>query len=176
MDKSIEKEEHTFFEGQKKAEKTVQCEEEQCLKSWENPVEAAFSLKGQDIRAYSPLVLAFIGDSVYDLIVRTVVVEQGNTHVNLLHKRCSQLVKADAQAAMIERLLPLLSEEETAVYKRGRNAKVVSKARNASLASYKKATGFEALMGYLYLEHKMERILELVKLGLKEELCRKQIL
>lgn len=137
-------------------------------KNWENPVETAFALKGQDIRTYSPLVLAFIGDSVYDLIVRTVVVEQGNTHVNLLHKRCSRLVRADAQAAMVDRLLPFLSEEETAAYKRGRNAKVGSKSRNASLAAYKKATGFEALMGYLYLEHKMERILELVKLGLNE--------
>lgn len=135
---------------------------------WINPVEAAFSLKGQDIRTYSPLVLAFIGDGVYELIVRTLVVEQGNTHANLLHKRCSQLVKAEAQAAMIERLLPLLSEEETAVYKRGRNAKVGSKSRSASLADYKKATGFEALMGYLYLAHKMERILELVKVGLEK--------
>lgn len=169
MDESIGNREHMFCERQKEAEKAVRCEgEEQCAKGWENPVEAAFALEGQDIRTYSPLVLAFIGDSVYDLIVRTVVVEQGNTHVNLLHKRCSQLVKADAQAAMVERLLPLLSEEETAVYKRGRNAKPGSKARNASLSSYKKATGFEALMGYLYLEHKMDRILELVKLGLKE--------
>ena len=166
MDENVDKKEQ-MFDG---VDEEKQCMEEvQCEKDWKNPVETAFALKGQDIRTYSPLVLAFIGDGVYDLIVRTIVVEQGNTHVNLLHKQCSQLVKADAQAAMVERLLPLLSEEETAVYKRGRNAKSGSKARNASLASYKKATGFEALMGYLYLEHKMDRILELVKLGLKEE-------
>ena len=168
MDESLEREEQMFDTGREAAVEEQQCSGEvEYAGDWENPVETAFDLKGQDIRTYSPLVLAFIGDGVYDLIVRTIVVEQGNTHANLLHKRCSQLVKADAQAAMIERLLPLLSEEETAVYKRGRNAKVVSKARNASLAAYKKATGFEALMGYLYLEHKMERILELVKLGLK---------
>lgn len=141
---------------------------DESVENWENPVETAFSLEGQDIRTYSPLVLAFIGDGVYDLIIRTLIVEQGNTHANLLHKRCSQLVKAEAQASMAECLQPLLTEEETAVYKRGRNAKVGSKARNASMAEYKKATGFEALIGYLYLAHRMERILELVKLGLKE--------
>lgn len=144
--------------------------DESIEKIWENPVETAFLLEGQDIRTYSPLVLAFIGDGVFDLIVRTIIVEQGNTHANLLHKRCSRLVKAETQAAMIEKLLPLLSEEEMAVYKRGRNAKVGSKSRSASLADYKKATGFEALLGYLYLDHKMERILELVKTGLEERI------
>lgn len=144
--------------------------DESIEKIWENPVETAFLLEGQDIRTYSPLVLAFIGDGVFDLIVRTIIVEQGNTHANLLHKRCSQLVKAETQATMIEKLLPLLSEEEVAVYKRGRNAKVGSKSRSASLADYKKATGFEALLGYLYLDHKMERILELVKTGLEERI------
>lgn len=163
MDESIEKEERMFEYARAETK-----EDEGKEGDWENPVETAFSLKGQDIRTYSPLVLAFIGDGVYDLIVRTLIVEQGNTHANLLHKRCSQLVKAETQASMIEHLLPLLSEEETAVYKRGRNAKVGSKARSASLAEYKRATGFEALMGYLYLDHKMERILELVKLGLEE--------
>lgn len=144
--------------------------DESIEKIWENPVETAFLLEGQDIRTYSPLVLAFIGDGVFDLIVRTIIVEQGNTHANLLHKRCSQLVKAETQAVMIEKILPLLSEEEVAVYKRGRNAKVGSKSRSASLADYKKATGFEALLGYLYLDHKMERILELVKAGLEERI------
>lgn len=164
MDESIEKEEQVF--DYTALEIQENCEKEEY---WKNPVEAAFALKGQDIRTYSPLALAFIGDGVYDLIVRTLILEQGNTHVNLLHKRCSQLVKAETQASMMERLLPLLSEEEAAVYKRGRNAKVGSKARSASLADYKKATGFEALMGYLYLDHRMGRILELVKLGLAEK-------
>lgn len=136
------------------------------LKNWENPVELAFALKGQDIRTYSPLVLAFIGDGVYDLIVRTIIVERGNTHANVLHKRCSQLVKADAQAKMMEIVMPILTEEEVAVYKRGRNAKTGSKSRSASLADYRRATGFEALIGYLYLEHRMDRILEITGMGL----------
>ncbi len=133
---------------------------------WENPIEAAFCLSGQDIRTYSPLVLAFIGDGVYDLVIRTLVVEQGNTHANILHRRTSKIVKAETQAAVIEALLPVLTEEEQAVYKRGRNAKSGTKARSASLADYRKATGFEALIGYLYLEHRIERVLELVKTGL----------
>lgn len=136
------------------------------LKNWENPVELGFALKGQDIRTYSPLVLAFIGDGVYDLIVRTIIVERGNTHANVLHKRCSQLVKADAQAKMMEIVMPILTEEEVAVYKRGRNAKTGSKSRSASLADYRRATGFEALIGYLYLEHRMDRILEITGMGL----------
>ncbi len=114
---------------------------------WENPIEAAFCLPGQDIRTYSPLVLAFIGDGVYDLVIRTLVVEQGNTHANILHRRTSKIVKAETQAAVIEALLPVLTEEEQAVYKRGRNAKSGTKARSASLADYRKATGFEALIG-----------------------------
>lgn len=164
MDESVEKEEQMFDRAGAEMKESEGKEGD-----WVNPVETAFSLKGQDIRTYSPLVLAFIGDGVYDLIVRTLIVEQGNTHANLLHKQCSRLVKAETQAVMIEGLLPILSEEETAVYRRGRNAKTGSKARSASLADYKKATGFEALIGYLYLEHKMERILELVKLGLEGE-------
>lgn len=173
MDESVEEmerigqtveNEHMFYNVEEETG-----EEKVFAEHWENPVETFFSLKGQDIRTYSPLVLAFIGDSVYDLVIRTLIVEQGNTHAGLLHKRCSQLVKAEKQAAMIEGLLPLLSEEETAVYKRGRNTKIGSKARSASMAEYKRATGFEALVGYLYLAHRMERILELIKLGLETE-------
>lgn len=163
MDESVEKTGQMF-------ERTAEAKENEGKEeNWENPVEEAFALKGQDIRTYSPLVLAFIGDSVYDLIVRTLIVERGNTHANLLHKRCSMLVKAEAQAALMERIDAALTEEERAVYKRGRNAKIGSKSRSASMADYKRATGFEAIMGYLYLDHRMERILELVKLGLEEE-------
>lgn len=163
MDESVEERERMFDAAAEEMPGSGEREE-----NWENPVETAFALEGQDIRTYSPLVLAFIGDSVYDLIIRTLVVEQGNTHASRLHKRCSQLVKAEAQAFVAEFICPFLTEEEMAVYKRGRNAKVGSKARSASMAEYKKATGFEALIGYLYLTHRMERILELVKLGLNE--------
>ncbi len=125
-----------------------------------------FGIKQQDIRTYSPLTLAYIGDGIYDLVIRSIVVGQGNTHANLLHKKTSSMVKAKAQSDMMEILLPHLSEEETAVYKRGRNANSPTMAKNATMSDYRRATGFEALMGYLYLKDDFDRLLELVKLGL----------
>lgn len=129
-------------------------------------IKEAFAVKEVDVRAYSPLTLAYIGDAVYDIIIRTVVVERANRATNELHKKTSSFVKAQAQAAMIEALSDVLTEEEEAVYKRGRNAKSYTTAKNASIADYRKATGFEALIGYLYLKDDMGRILELVKEGL----------
>ncbi|MCR1842433.1 Mini-ribonuclease 3 [Murimonas intestini] len=125
-----------------------------------------FQMGEVDIRTYSPLTLAYIGDAVYDLIIRTLVVERGNCPPHKLHKRTSQIVKAPAQAEMIERILPLLGGEEEQIYKRGRNAKSFSTAKNASVLEYRKATGLEALMGFLYLRGDMGRIVELVKAGL----------
>ena len=119
-----------------------------------------------DIRSYSPLALAYIGDGIYDLIIRSMIVGKGNTQANLLHRQTSQLVKAHTQSEMIEILLPELTEEELAVYKRGRNAKSPTTAKNATVADYRRATGFEALMGYLYLENQMERMMELIKTAL----------
>ena len=127
-----------------------------------------FGLKQPDVRAYSPLTLAYLGDAVYEIIIRSVIVEQSNAPVQKLHKRSSALVKASAQASMIKKLEPLLSEEEEAVYKRGRNAKSYTVAKNASMTDYRMATGFEALMGYLFLQGRMDRILELVHEGIKE--------
>lgn len=130
-------------------------------------IKETFACKENDVRAYSPLTLAYIGDVIYDLIIRTVVVERGNRAANELHKRTIQYVKAQTQAQMIEALLPRLSEEEEAVYKRGRNAKSYTTAKNASIGDYRKATGFEALLGYLYLSNRMERVLELCKQGIE---------
>lgn len=129
----------------------------------------AFDLKEQDYRGYSALTLAYIGDCIYDLVIRTVVVLQKNGQVNDLHKKTVRFVKAETQAVMMQGLLEqeFLTEEETAVYKRGRNTKSHTVAKNASVAAYRKATGFEALLGYLYLTGNMERILEVVKEGLK---------
>lgn len=126
-----------------------------------------FSCKEVDIKTYSPLTLAYIGDSIYDLIIRTVIVEQGNRGTSGLHKSASQLVKAGTQAAMIEALAEELTEIEMAVYKRGRNAKSYTSAKNATIADYRKATGFEALMGYLYLTDDCDRAIELIKIALK---------
>lgn len=126
----------------------------------------AFGLRDVDLRTYSPLTLAYIGDAIYDLVIRTLIVKQGNSRPEKMHKRASALVKASAQAAMIERLLPVLTEEEHAIYKRGRNAKSYTMAKNATMLDYRKATGFEALMGYLYLKEDIERLIDLVKTGL----------
>lgn len=119
-----------------------------------------------DIKSYSPLTLAFIGDAIYDLVVRTGVVAQGNTRADKLQKRTVTLVKASAQSDMIEAILPSLTEEEEEVYKRGRNAKSHTMPKNATVADYRRATGFEALLGYLYLQDDMDRIMELIKLGI----------
>lgn len=128
-------------------------------------LKAQFEIPDVDVRTYSPLALAYIGDGIYDLIIRSLVVAKGNTKASELHKRTSQIVKAHTQAEMVELLLPLLTEEEVAVYRRGRNAKSPTMAKNATMADYRKATGFEALMGYLYLQDQFERIVELVKAG-----------
>jgi len=130
-------------------------------------IRQQFQLKAQDMRTYSPLVLAYIGDGIYELVIRTVTVGQGNRQVNKLHRQTSRFVKAQAQSAMMETLLPLLDEEEVQVYKRGRNAKSYTTAKNASVNDYRRATGFEALMGYLYLQGNMGRLLELVKAALE---------
>lgn len=126
-----------------------------------------FPGKRQDIRAYSPLTFAYIGDAVYDLIIRTMVVERANRSVGDLHRITVKYVKAAAQARIMQALLGELTPEEQDVYRRGRNAKPGTKAKNATLADYLKATGFEALLGYLYLTDNMERVLELVKKGVE---------
>ena len=127
-----------------------------------------FEIADIDVRTYSPLTLAYIGDGIYDLIIRSLVVAKGNTRAGELHKRTSQLVKAKTQAELIEVLLPFLTEEEADIYRRGRNAKSPTMAKNATMSDYRKATGFEALMGYLYLKDEFERIVELVKTGIEQ--------
>ena len=117
---------------------------------------------------YSPLTFAFIGDAVYEVVIRTMIVDEANRSANDLHKESSNYVKASTQAKLSEILMDDFDEDELAVFKRGRNAKINTKAKNASLSEYKKATGFEAVIGYLYLEGKTERMIELIKKGLEE--------
>lgn len=128
-------------------------------------IKEQFGIAEVDIRTYSPLTLAYIGDGIYDPVIRSVVVGKGNTRAGELHKRTSQIVKAHTQAEMMEVLLPLLTEEEADIYRRGRNAKSPTMAKNATMSDYRKATGFEALMGWLYLQDEFERLVELVKTG-----------
>lgn len=116
-----------------------------------------------NITDYSPLTLAYIGDGIYEVIVRTVIVDEANRQVNKIHKSASNLVKAETQAKMIHYIMDDLSEEEVKIYKRGRNAKAVTRAKNASMSDYRTATGFEALMGWLYLTGQSERMMELIK-------------
>ena len=127
-------------------------------------VKQKFECGEVDIRAYSPLTLAYIGDAVYDLIIRTVVVERANRPANTLHKMVVRYVNAGMQAKMIDSLEEELTEEEKAVYHRGRNAKSYTTAKNASVADYRRATGLEALIGYLYLQGEMDRMLTLIGL------------
>ncbi len=131
-------------------------------------INEAFDCGERDIRTYSPLTLAYIGDAVYDLIIRSVVVERGNRAVNLLHRSAVKYVNAGAQARMIEALQESLTQEEEDIYRRGRNTKSHTAAKNAAIEDYRKATGMEALVGYLYLTGRTARILELVKLGLEK--------
>lgn len=119
-----------------------------------------------DAQSYSSLALAYIGDGIYDLVIRSMIMGKGNAHVNDLHKRASRLVKAHAQSEMIGILQPELTQEELAVYKRGRNAKSYTMAKNATVGDYRRATGFEALMGYLYLKNETDRMMELILKGL----------
>lgn len=133
-----------------------------------NAIRQEFECKEVDIRAYSPLTLAYIGDAIYDLIIRTIVVERANRPANKLHKTVVRYVNAGTQAQMIMALEEELTEEEKAVYHRGRNAKSYTSAKNASIADYRKATGLEALFGYLYLQGRMDRLLMLVRLAFEK--------
>ena len=127
-----------------------------------------FGLEEQDLRTYSPLTLAYIGDAIFELVVRTVLVERKNTQAEKLHKAATKIVKAETQALMIEAIKDDLTEEEMAVYKRGRNAKAVTRAKNATMSEYRRATGFEALMGYLYLKGEIGRMIELIHMGVEK--------
>lgn len=130
-------------------------------------MQEIFQMKEVDPGTYSPLTLAYIGDSIYDLVIKSLVVNEGNKQVQKLHKATSTLVQASAQSKMMRKMQEHLTEEEHAVFKRGRNTKSVSPAKNQSITDYRRATGFEALMGYLYLKKEWKRMLDLIKIGLE---------
>lgn len=129
-----------------------------------------FEIRRKETNSYSPLTLAYLGDAVFEIVIRTVIVEKKSGTVKSLHRLSSSLVNAKAQAELMSRIMDVLTEEERSVFKRGRNAKSHSVAKHADIHDYRTATGFEALMGYLYLNGRMERLLELIHLGLGE-LC-----
>ena len=119
------------------------------------------SLSDSDIRMYNPLVLAYIGDSVYDTFIRTMLVSNGSIQVKKLHQRSIKFVSAKAQAEITEHLYSILTEDEQDILRRGRNTKSNSVPKNADMNDYRYATGFEALIGYLYLIGSTKRLMEL---------------
>lgn len=115
----------------------------------------------EQARIIDPVVLAFLGDAVYTLLVREKLVLGNEGKTGELNRLASSLVSAHGQSDLLERVLPLLTEEEAAIYRRGRNAKKPTKSKNASVLDYVRSTGFEALVGYLYLTGRTDRIEEL---------------
>lgn len=131
-------------------------------------MKKSLEFKETDLAGYSPLTLAYLGDAVFDLVIRSYVVNKGNVQVNKLHHHTSKIVKAETQARMADFLEDKLNKQELSFYKRGRNAKSHTSAKNASVMDYRKATGFEALVGFLYLTGQYERMLEIIKMALVE--------
>lgn len=117
----------------------------------------------KDITSYSPLSLAFIGDAVYELVVRTLVVENGNASPKKLQQKATMYEKAVTQARLADIILSELTDEETEIFRRGKNSSPHTKAKNATLTDYLKATGFETLIGYLYLTGQNDRMLTLIR-------------
>jgi len=126
-----------------------------------------------EVKRLNPLVLAYIGDAVYELYIRKYLIITQGTLVNQLHKRATKFVKAEAQANIVHNIMVDLTEEEITIVKRGRNSKSGSVPKNADLSDYKYATGFEALIGYLYLIDNQERLINLISKAI--ELLEKQI-
>lgn len=119
----------------------------------------------QNPQLYAPLTLAIIGDSVYDLYVRTRLSEGGSLPTHTLHKTATSYVKAAAQAKSAYAIMDVLTEEEVAIFKRGRNAHSATVPKNASISDYRAATGFEALLGYLFLKDAGERLDEILSMA-----------
>ncbi len=119
-----------------------------------------------DIRQYSPLALAYMGDCIFDLCVREYILKQANMSANKLHQKSKALVNATSQSKMYKSLLDMVSEEEKAILKRGRNAHSNTKAKNSTMIDYKNATGLEALFGYLYLKGEQKSKRKIIKIRL----------
>lgn len=124
-----------------------------------------FDIKPMDVMNLQPLVLAYVGDAVYEVYIRTMLVINNNTNVNMLHKMSVNYVKAKAQSDIVHKLSEKLTQDEQDVVRRGRNAKSVTVPKHAEIADYRYSTGYEALIGYLYLMNNTERLMEILKLS-----------
>ena len=125
--------------------------------------------KEQIIRSYNSLSLAYIGDAVYELLVRRHILEKGITVNGQMHLAAKRYVSAAAQSEILEKISDILTEDELSVIRRGRNAKSHSHPKNADLADYHNATGFEALWGYLHLANDVQRINEIFNIITQRE-------
>ncbi len=125
-----------------------------------------FEIKGNIVSDYSPLALAFIGDAVFEVYVRTFVLSKGNMPPHRLHIEAANFVKAKSQAIIMHSISENLSEEEQEIARRGRNAKSGTIPKNADITDYKNATGLESLFGYLYLTGKTKRLKELMNIAI----------
>ena len=140
---------------------------EKSIISLEDGLDSVFGLSSKDWKLYSPLTLAYLGDAVYEMVIRTICVKRANMQTQKLHRKVTGYVSAKAQAKMMDALAGELTEEEESIYRRGRNSKPYTKAKNASMEEYLKATGFEALVGYLYLQKEYERMNALIAHGIE---------
>lgn len=128
-----------------------------------------FDIKKEEVELLSPLVLAFVGDTVYDLFIRTMLVTSSTNGVNMLHKTATGYVCCSAQSDSIKGIEDMLTEKELSVFKRGRNAKA-HPPRNADVVKYHNATGLETLVGYLYLSGQSQRLYEIMREILKKDI------
>lgn len=126
------------------------------------------TLEEKEARNLNPQVLAFVGDCVYSMYIRHKIVITEKLTGKELHSRVTHFVKASGQSNFINKLLPMLTEEELGVFKRARNHKTLSQSKNADIVDYKRATGLEALLGYLYLSGKIERLNEILEISIGE--------
>ncbi len=127
-----------------------------------------FNFSENEINNMAPLVLAYIGDAVYEVFIRTLLISEGNIPVHKLHKRSIEYVKAKAQSDIVHRIMEKLNPDELDVVRRGRNAKSGTIPKNADVGEYKYATGFESLIGYLYLRKDNNRLMEVLKMAISE--------
>ncbi|ACL77610.1 Mini-ribonuclease 3 [Ruminiclostridium cellulolyticum] len=127
-----------------------------------------FDIKPMEVMNLQPLVLAYIGDAVYEMYIRTMLVVKNKSNVNMLHKMSVKYVKAKSQADILHRVNDRLTEDEHDIVRRGRNAKSATVPKHADVTDYRYSTGFEALIGYLYLTNSYERLMEILRLAVEE--------
>lgn len=129
-------------------------------------INQTFGVSAVEADALNALTLAYIGDAVYELMVRLYMSAHGSRQVNKLHKHVTAAVNAGAQSELYYIFEPMLTPEELLILKRGRNAKTITAAKNQKITDYRRATGVEALIGWLYLKDRYDRLSELMRYGL----------